>query len=80
MKNINITQARSKLFSLVDETHETNQPIHITGKRSNAVLVSEEDWNSMQETIYLSSMPSVKESLLKGRKESLSKCKKNLEW
>lgn len=80
MKNINITQARSNLFSLVDEAHETHKPIHIIGKRSNAVLVSEEDWNSIQETIFLSSIPGVKESILKGRKESLNKCTKRLEW
>ena len=80
MKNINITQARTNLFSLVDETHETHEPIHITGKRANAVLVSEEDWNSLQETIYISSLPGVKESIVKGRKESLDKCTKDLKW
>ncbi|MCH9754135.1 MAG: type II toxin-antitoxin system Phd/YefM family antitoxin [Alphaproteobacteria bacterium] len=80
MKNINITQARSSLFSLVDEANETHKPIHIIGKRSNAVLVSEDDWNAIQETIYLSSLPGVKESILKGRKEPLSKCSKDLKW
>ncbi len=79
MKNINITQARANLYSLVDETHETHQPIHIIGKRNNAILVSEEDWNATQETLYLST-PEIKKSILKGRKEPLDKCSKQLEW
>ena len=80
MKNVNVTQARSNLFSLVNKANETHEPIYITGKKGNAVLVSEEDWNSIQETIYISSLPGVKESILKGKKESLSKCSKELKW
>jgi prevent-host-death family protein len=80
MRSINVTQARANLFTLIDETSETHEPIHISGKRSNAVLVSEEDWRSIQETIYLSSIPGMKESILKGGKESLDKCTKRLEW
>jgi len=80
MKNVNITQARSTLYSLVDQVHDTHDPIYIIGKRNNAVLLSEEDWNATQETLYLLSTPGVKESILKGRKESLVQCTKTLKW
>lgn len=80
MKSINVTQARANLFSLVNETNATHEPVHIAGKKGNAILISEEDWNSIQETIYISSLPGVKESITKGRKESLSKCSKALKW
>jgi prevent-host-death family protein len=80
MKNINITQARSKLYALVDEAQDTHEPIHIIGKRGNAVLVSEENWLAMQETLYLTSMPGMKESILKAKKESLENCTKTLKW
>lgn len=80
MKNINISQARTKLFSLVDEVHDSNEPVHIKGKRHNAVLVSEDDWNSLQETVYLTSIPGVRESILKGRKETLGQCTTKLKW
>jgi prevent-host-death family protein len=53
MNIINVTEARAKLYSLIDETASTHEPIVITGKRSNAILVSEEDWNALSETLYL---------------------------
>jgi antitoxin YefM len=57
MNIINATEARSKLYRLIDETAETHEPIVITGKRKNAVLISEEDWNAISETMYLLSIP-----------------------
>ena len=57
MTILNATEARSKLYSLIDETAKTHRPIIITGKRGNAVLVSEEDWNSIAETLHLLSVP-----------------------
>ncbi|MEL0083871.1 MAG: type II toxin-antitoxin system Phd/YefM family antitoxin [Gammaproteobacteria bacterium] len=62
MTILNATEARSKLYTLIDETTETHQPIVITGKRGNAVLVSEEDWNSIAETLHLLSVPGMRES------------------
>ena len=53
MTILNATEARSKLYSLIDEATETHQPVVITGKRGNAVLVSEEDWNAISETLHL---------------------------
>ncbi len=80
MTTLNATEARSKLYSLIDETAQTHQPILITGKRGNAVLVSEEDWNSISETLYLLSILGMRESVRSGMEESLSDCSKELDW
>jgi len=77
---LNVTEARSKLYSLIDETANTHQPITIKGKRGNAVLVSEEDWNAISETLYLLSIPNMRESIQAGLKESLELCSKELNW
>ena len=71
------TEARSKLFQLVDETNKTHQPIYIKGKRSNAVILSEEDYESMQETLHLYSIPGLVESILKASAEPIEEC---VEW
>ena len=80
MNILNVTEARSKLYSLIDETNLTHEPITITGKRGNAVLISEEDWEAIEETLYLVSIPGMKESILAGLKEPISECSKELDW
>ncbi|NOQ13697.1 MAG: type II toxin-antitoxin system prevent-host-death family antitoxin [Methyloprofundus sp.] len=80
MTILNVTEARSKLYSLIDETANNHQPIIIKGKRSNAILVSEEDWNAISETLYLLSVPNMRESIQAGLKESLESCSKDLDW
>lgn len=80
MKTITATKARNKIYKLIDETAQENIPIQITGKRANAVLISEDDWNSIQETLYLLSIPGVRESLLKARKEPIDKWSDELKW
>jgi prevent-host-death family protein len=80
MNILNATEARSKLYRLIDETAETHEPIVITGKRKNAVLVSEEDWNAISETMYLLSIPGMRESVREGLGEKLSDCSKELDW
>ena len=80
MATLTATEARSKLYKLIDDATESHKPITITGKRSNAVLLSEEDWNSIQETLYLLAIPGMRESIRDGLKTPLSKCKKRLEW
>ncbi len=80
MTILNATEARAKLYNLIDETSETHKPIVITGKRHNAVLVSEEDWNSISETLHLLSMPGMRESILAGMKEPVSECYEELDW
>lgn len=71
------TEARTKLFKLVDETNKTHEPIYIKGKRCNAVIMSEEDYESLQETLYLLSIPGMRESIIEASKEPLEEC---VEW
>ena len=80
MTVLNATEARAKLYSLIDEAASTHQPIVITGKRANAVLVSEEDWNAISETLYLLSTPGMRESIKEGLNEDLAECSKELNW
>ena len=80
MSTFTATEARSKLYKLIDEAASSHKPITITGKRSNAVLLSEEDWNSIQETLYLLSIPGMRKSIREGMKTPLSKCKKDINW
>ncbi len=80
MTVLNATEARSRLYSLIDEATETHQPIVITGKRANAVLISEEDWNAIAETLHLLSVPGMRESIQEGMKEDLSELSKELDW
>ena len=80
MTTLNATEARSKLYSLIDETAESHQPIKITGKRANAVLLSEDDWNSINETLYLVSVPGMRESIIEGMETPLEECDKEIDW
>ena len=80
MTILNATEARSRLYTLIDEAMETHQPIVITGKRGNAVLISEEDWNSIAETLHLLSVPGMRESITEGLKEDLSESSSELAW
>ena len=80
MTVLNATEARSKLYSLIDEAAESHQPIVITGKRSNAVLVSEEDWNAISETLNLLSIPGMRESIKEGMETPIEECSEELDW
>ena len=80
MTILNATEARAKLYSLIDETTNTHQPIVITGKRGNAVLVSEEDWNAISETLHLMSIPGMRESIREGMEIPASECSEELDW
>ena len=74
MTGITATEARSNLYRLIDETAESHQPIVIMGKRNKAVLVSEEDWSAIQETLYLLSVPSMRESIREGMDTPVDEC------
>jgi prevent-host-death family protein len=80
MKTITATQARAKLYKLLDEVASSHEPIQITGKRSNAILVSIEDWEAIQETLYLLSIPQMRESIRKGMATPVEECSKELDW
>jgi len=80
MKTISSTNARANLFKLLDETAKSREPIQITGKRTNAVLISEDDWGAIQETLYLLSIPGMRESIVEDLKTPLEKCTGELKW
>ncbi|MBT5030863.1 MAG: type II toxin-antitoxin system Phd/YefM family antitoxin [Proteobacteria bacterium] len=80
MTTFNATEARAKLYALIDEAADTHQPIVITGKRGNAVLLSEEDWTAINETLHLLSVPGMRESIRDGMAESLNDSDQNLDW
>ncbi|HTB80143.1 MAG TPA: type II toxin-antitoxin system Phd/YefM family antitoxin [Opitutaceae bacterium] len=80
MTSIHVTQARARLYQLLDDTAASHDPIQITGKRNSAVLVSEDDWRSIQETLHLLSIPGMRESIRAGLREPLSKSSTKLKW
>jgi prevent-host-death family protein len=80
MQTITASQARSTIFRLMEKVSESHRPITITGKHTNAVLVSEEDWRAIEETLYLMSVPGMAQSLLKGKKTPLKNCDPRLKW
>lgn len=80
MTTLNATEARIKLYNLIDEAAETHKPIVITGKRHNAVLLCEDDWNAINETLHLLSVPGMRESIREALQADLAECDKELDW
>ena len=80
MPTLTATEARTKLYKLLDEVASSHEPILITGKRSNAVLVSEEDWRAIEETMYLLSIPGMRESIIEGMKTPIEECSDEAPW
>jgi len=80
MTTLTASEARANLYRLIDQTAESHQPIHIAGKRTSAVLLSSEDWEAIQETLYLLSIPGMRESIKAGMAEPLGKSAKGLKW
>ena len=77
---ITASQARAGLYRLIDQAAESHKPVVISGKRANAVLVSEEDWSAIQETLYLMAIPGMRESIKEAMAEPLAKSKRSLKW
>jgi prevent-host-death family protein len=80
MSTLTASEARAKLYRLIDEAADTHTPIRITGKRNNAVLISEDDWAAVQETIYLLSVPGMRESIKEGMDSPVEDFSSGLEW
>jgi prevent-host-death family protein len=80
MTTITATNARNKLYNLIDEANTSHIPIQITGKRGNAVLVSEHDWKAISETIHLSAIPGMVDSIKEGMNEKIEDCSDTIEW
>jgi antitoxin YefM len=77
---ISVSEAQQQLQNLIDSVSESHQPIVISGQNSNAVLLSEADWTSVQETLYLLSIPGMRESIREGLATPIENCDRELEW
>lgn len=80
MTTITATEARKLLYKLLDEVSDSHEPVQITGKRGNAVLVGEDDWRAVQETLYLVSIPGMREAILEGMKTPVEECEDEPGW
>jgi prevent-host-death family protein len=80
MTSISATEARKSLYKLVDEVQESHEPVQITGKRGNAVLVGEDDWRAVQETLFLVSIPGMRDSIVEGMATPSGRLEDELEW
>lgn len=80
MTSMTATEARRLLYSLLDDVSESHEPLQIAGKRHSAVLIAEEDWRAVQETLYLTGTPGMRDSILKGLRTPVEKCAKELDW
>ncbi|HAK93525.1 MAG TPA: type II toxin-antitoxin system prevent-host-death family antitoxin [Planctomycetes bacterium] len=80
MTILKASDARARLYRLIDEAAASHEPVVITGKRHSAVLVSEGDWRAVQETLYLLSIPGMRESIVEGLATPVSKCAKKISW
>jgi prevent-host-death family protein len=80
MTALKASDARAKFYRLIDETASSHEPVLITGKRHNAVLLSEDDWRSIQETLHLVSIPGMRESIIEGMNTPVSECSEEIEW
>lgn len=80
MTTMTATKARKNLYALVDEVSSSHTPIQISGKRNSAVLVSEEDWRAVQETLYLTGVPGMRESIVEGLDTPVEECDAEPGW
>ncbi|MFZ3044853.1 MAG: type II toxin-antitoxin system Phd/YefM family antitoxin [Desulfatirhabdiaceae bacterium] len=80
MPTLSATEARTKLYNLIDLTSSSHEPILITGKRGNAVLISEDDWRSIQETLYLLNIPGMRDAIREGMATPIEECTEELDW
>ena len=80
MTTMSATEARKQLYKLLDDVAQSHEPVQITGKRGSAVLVSEDDWRAVQETLYLVSIPGLRESILEGMATPADELEGELDW
>jgi antitoxin YefM len=80
MTTLSASEARKRLYNLVDEVKDSHEPVQIVGKRNSAVLISEEDWRAIEETLYLASIPGMRESIKTGLKTPVGRCSEEPGW
>ena len=77
---LNVNKAKERLDVILDEVQNSHEPIIITGEKHSAVLISEEVWRSVEETLYLTSVPGMKDSIIDGMNEKIENCASTIEW
>ena len=80
MTSITATEARKSLYKLIDDVADSHEPVQITGKRGSAMLVSEDDWRAVQETLFLVSIPGMRDSIIEGMATPASELEDELDW
>ena len=80
MATLNSTEARSNLYGLIAQVNESHEPVTITGKKGNAILISESDWESINETLYLLNIKGMRESIVEGMQTPIESCDEKLDW
>ncbi len=80
MTTITVTEARKKLYTLLDDVSESHNPVQIAGKRNSAVLISGDDWRAIQETLHLVSIPGMRDSIINGLNTPVEECEEELDW
>lgn len=80
MATITATEARKRLYQLLADVADSHEPVQITSKRGNAVLVCEDDWHAVQETLHLVSIPGMRESIIEGTQTPVCDCANEPDW
>ncbi len=80
MTNVTVTEARRRLYTLLDEVALSHEPVQIAGKRNSAVLIAEDDWRAIKETLFLVSIPGMRESIMEGMNTPVEECEGGLDW
>jgi len=80
MTTITATEARRRLYNLLEDVSDSHEPIQIAGKRHSAILLAESDWRAIQETLFLESIPGMRASIIKGLKTPVARCAKDVTW
>ncbi len=80
MTTLNSTEARSNFYGLIAQVNQSHEPVTITGKKGNAVLISESDWEAINETLYLLNISGMRESIVEGMKTPVEECSQELDW
>jgi len=80
MPTLTATEARKRLYRIIDQVSLSHEPVVITGKRANAVLIAEDDWRAIQETLYLLNISGMRESIRNGLNTPIEKCREDIDW
>jgi len=80
MSTINVTNARKNLYRIMKSINDSHEPVHISGKNGSVVMIAEDDWKAIEETLFLTSNPGLRKSIIDGMNESVENCSTELDW